>query len=161
MISPQFHPGEIRAQCEPRRKLSFGLTPRSIALLLTGFVFLVFGLWDARLSYAMLAWDALVLLAALLDGLRLPEASSLTAVRRWSNAPALDGQTEIELTIENHGAVILDCRLTDDLPPSLMDETAHPGPIRVTAFPRVPASVRYRFEPQERGDCTTGALYVR
>lgn len=161
MIAPQFHPGEVRAQCEPRSKLSFGLTPRTIALVLAGFVFLVFGLWDARLSYAMLAWDALVLLAALLDGWRLPKAANLSAARRWSNAPALDSQTEIELTIENRGGVILECRLTDDLPPALMDETAHVEPIRVTAFPRVPASVRYRVEPQERGDCTTGMLYVR
>ena len=109
----------------------------------------------------MLAWDALVLPAALLDGWRLPKEANLTAARRWSNAPALDSQTEIELTIENRGGVILECRLTDDLPPALMDETAHVEPIRVTAFPRVPASVRYRVEPQERGDCTTGMLYVR
>jgi len=161
MISPQFHPDEVRAECEPRRKMSFGLTPRLFALLLAGFVFLIFGLWDSRLSYAMLAWDALVLLAAFLDGLRLPKPASLAATRRWSNAPALDSQTEIELTIENRGAVILECRLTDDLPPALMDETAHAEPIRITAFPRVPASVRYRIEPQERGDCTTGLLYVR
>ena len=124
MIAPQFHPGEVRAQCEPRGKLSFALTPRTITLLLSGFVFLIFGLWDVRLSYAMLAWDVLVLLAALLDGMRLPKAASLTATRRWSNAPALDSQTEIELTIENRGTVILECRLTDDLPPALMDAIA-------------------------------------
>src|SRR4029078_12161940 len=87
MIAPQFHPGEVRAQCEPRGKLSFGLTPRTIALLLAGFVFLIFGLWDVRLSYAMPAWDALVLLAAFLDGWRLPKPENLTATRRWSNAP--------------------------------------------------------------------------
>jgi uncharacterized protein (DUF58 family) len=161
MIAPQFHPGEARAQCEPRNKLSFALTPRTIAMLLAGFVFLIFGLWDVRFSYAMLGWDALVMLAALLDGMRLPKAESLTATRRWSNAPALDSQTEIELTIENRGAVILECRLTDDLPPALMDATAHPEPLLVSAFPRVPASVRYLIEPQERGDCTTGQLYVR
>src|SRR3569833_1300759 len=161
MIAPQFHPAEVRGECEPRGKMSFGLTPRSIAFLLAGFVFLVFGLWDVRLSYAMLAWDGLVLLAAALDGMRLPKAGSLIATRRWSNAPALDSQTEIELIIENHGAVILECRLTDDFPPALMDATAHTEPIRLTAFPRVPASVRYLIEPQERGDCTTGSLYLR
>src|SRR3954469_16884657 len=103
MIAPQFHPSEARAQCEPRSNLSFALTPRTIALLLAGFVFLIFGLWDVRLSYAMLGWDSLVMLAALLDGMRLPTAESLSAKRRWSNAPALDSQTEIELTIENRG----------------------------------------------------------
>jgi uncharacterized protein (DUF58 family) len=109
----------------------------------------------------MLAWDALVLLAALLDGMRLPRPEKLTAARNWSNAPSLDSQTEIELTIENNGSVIIECRLIDDLPPALRDAAAQQEPIRVTAFPRVPAKVRYRVEPQERGDCTAGRLYVR
>ena len=143
------------------RQAELRATPRTIALLLAGFVFLGFGLWDVRLSYSMLAWDAVVLLAACLDGFRLPEAESLTAARRWSNAPALDSQTEIELTIENRGVVILECRLTDDLPSALMGATAHAEPVLITAFPRVPASARYVVEPQERGDCRTGMLYVR
>ncbi len=161
MISPQFHPGEVRARCEPRGRLSFGLTMRSIVLLVAGFVALIPGLWDWRLSYAMLAWDVVILLAAVLDGMRLPSATNLTAARSWSNAPSLDSQTEIELTIENQGAVIIECRLTDDLPAALMDAGAHTEPMRMTAFPRVPATVRYRIEPQERGDTTTGSLYVR
>jgi uncharacterized protein (DUF58 family) len=100
----------------------------------------------------------LVLLAALLDGLRLPAASELIAGRSWSNAPALDSETEIELTIENRGRTIVDCRLVDDLPPALVEE---PETLRLTAFPRVPASLRYRVEPRERGDWDTGGLYVR
>src|SRR5258708_24093539 len=124
MIAPSFHPAEVRASCAPRSRASFGLTPRSIALLIAGFVFLIPGFWDSRLSYAMLAWDALVLLAALLDGTRLPRPEKLTVARSWSNAPSLDSQTEIELTIENRGSVIIDCRLIDDLPPALRDLTA-------------------------------------
>ena len=37
----------------------------------------------------------------------------------------------------------------------------NPHVYRLTAFPRVPARLRYRVEPQERGDCETGWLYVR
>ena len=107
----------------------------------------------------MLAWDGLVLLAALVDGLRLPAARQLTAQRTWSNAPALDSETEIELTIENQGRLILDCRMIDDLPRSLGQR--EPPTHRLMAFPRVPASLRYRVEPQERGDCQTGWLYLR
>ena len=51
--------------------------------------------------------------------------------------------------------------MIDDLPPALRDPSAQQEPIRVTSFPRVPASVRYRVEPQERGDCNTGPLYIR
>ena len=158
MISPSLHPAPVSAVCERRRRWSFGLTPRTIGLLLAGFVWLIPGFWDGRLAYTMLAWDALVLLFALLDGLRLPAAAQLTAGRSWLNAPALDSETEIELTIENHGRMILDCRIVDDLPPALV---AEPETLRVTAFPRVPARMRYRVKPNERGDWEAGWLYVR
>jgi uncharacterized protein (DUF58 family) len=158
MISPSLHPDPVSAVCERRRRWSFGLTPRSIGLLLAGFVWLVPGFWDGRLAYAMPAWDALVLMFALFDGLRLPAAAQLTASRSWSNAPALGSETEIELTIENRGRMIIDCRLVDDLPPALVEE---PETLRLTAFPRVPARLRYCVEPNERGDWETGWLYVR
>lgn len=158
MISPSLHPDPIRAVCERRRRWSFGLTGRSIGLLTAGFFLLIPGFWDASLSYAMLFWDGLVLLAALLDAVRLPAVAQLTATRAWSNAPALDSETEIEVTIENQGRTIIHCRLVDDLPPAL---AAEPPVHRLTAFPRVPAGLRYRVEPQERGDCQTGWLYIR
>jgi uncharacterized protein (DUF58 family) len=158
MISPSLHPGPISAVCQRRRRWSFALTPRSIGLLLAGFVWLVPGFWDGRLAYAMPAWDALVLLAALLDGLRLPAPAQLTASRTWSNAPALDSETEIELTIENQGRLILDCRLVDDLPPALVAESETHW---LTAFPRIPVKLRYCVQPTERGDWETGWLYVR
>jgi uncharacterized protein (DUF58 family) len=158
MISPSLHPEPVRAVCERRRRWGFGLTPRAIGLLSAGFLWLIPGFWDGRLAYAMLAWDALALLAALLDGLRLPRASQLVAGRSWSNAPALDSETEIELTVENQAGIILDCRMVDDLPAALVEE---PATFRLTAFPRVAARLRYRVEPKERGDWETGWLYMR
>jgi len=158
VIAPSLHPGPIRAAFEPRSRWAFGLTPRSMALLIVGFLGLVPGFWDARLAYSMLAWDALVLLFSILDGLRLPAPGDLIATRSWSNAPALDSLTEIELTIENRAKLIIECRLIDDLPSALV---AQPATHRLTSFPRVPASLRYRVEPRERGDWSTGWLYLR
>ena len=158
MIAPSLHPDPVSAVCERRRRWSFGLTPRSIGLLLAGFLWLIPGFWDGRLAYTMLAWDGLVLIFALFAGLRLPAAAELTASRSWLNAPALDSETEIELTIENRGQIIIDCRLVDDLPPALV---AEPETLRVTAFPNVPARLRYCVKPNERGDWETGWLYVR
>jgi uncharacterized protein (DUF58 family) len=158
MIAPSLHPGPVSATCTRRRRFPFGLTQRAIVLLCVGFLGIIPGFWDPRLAYSMLAWDALVLLAAMLDGLRLPSAAQLAATRSWSNAPALDSETEIDLTVHNNGRVIVDCRLVDDLPLALV---AHPATHRLTAFPRVPASLRYHVVPQERGDCQTGSLYIR
>ncbi|HTB98829.1 MAG TPA: DUF58 domain-containing protein [Terracidiphilus sp.] len=148
----------MAAACEARRRWSFALTGRSMVLLILGFVFIIPGFWESRFSYGMLAWDALVLLAATLDGLRLPAATDLTASRAWANAPALDSESEIELTLTNNGRVILECHLEDDLAPSLSPDSITR---RVTAFPHVPEKVRYRIEPQERGDTEARSLYVR
>ncbi|MDR3749971.1 MAG: DUF58 domain-containing protein [Terracidiphilus sp.] len=157
MITASLHPGPVRAACERRRRWGFGLTPRSIGLLAAGFLWLIPGFWDGRLAYGMLAWDGLVLLAALLDELRLPRPEQLIAGRSWSNAPSLDSETEIEISIENRGRGVVECRLVDDLPAALV---AEPETHRLTAFPHVPASLRYCVEPRERGDWETGWLYV-
>jgi uncharacterized protein (DUF58 family) len=158
MMLSSLHPTPVSAACERRRRWSFGLTLRTIGLLLAGFVWLIPGYWDWRLAFAMPAWEALVLLAALLDGLRLPAPAKLTVGRRWSSAPALMSETEIVLSLENRGHIVLDCRLVDDLPPALV---AEPATLRLTAFPGVPAKLCYRVEPSERGDWETGWLYVR
>src|SRR5580698_2673335 len=101
MISPSLHPAPVQAACQPRSRWGFGLTPRAVWLLIAGFVWLIPGFWNGRLAFAMPAWDGLVLVAALLDGLRLPRAAELIAGRSWSNALSLDSETEIELTVEN------------------------------------------------------------
>ncbi len=138
--------------------MPFGLTGRTFTLLIIGFALVVPGFWQGRLAYSMLAWDALVFIAVLLDGLRLPRAERLTAGRAWNNAPALDGHTEIELSLLNQGRLVLECRLTDDLPSALTRVLATH---RLTAFPNVPATLRYTITPQERGDWETGDIYVR
>jgi uncharacterized protein (DUF58 family) len=161
MTFPSLHPVPVSAVCERRRRWGFGLTRRTIGLLLAGFAGLIPGFWDWRLALAMPAWDGLVLLFALLDGLRLPAPDKLTASRSWSNAPALDAETEIELTLENHGSIPLDCRLVDDLPSALTGLQAEPETLRLTAFPGVLAKLRYCVEPAERGDWRTGWLYAR
>lgn len=158
MISPSLHPEPVRAACERRRRLAFALTPRAMVLLVAGLLLLIPGLYVSRLSWAMPVWDGLVLLATLLDGLRLPKPEKIAAERSWSNAPALDSETEIEIALENQSRVLLDCRIVDDLPAAL---AAEPASLRIQAYPRVPARMRFHVQPRQRGDYETGWLYVR
>jgi uncharacterized protein (DUF58 family) len=158
MISPSLHPESVRASCQARGRFAFGLTPRAIWLLAAGLLLALLGFFDARLAYGMLVWDALVLLAAFLDGLRLPSPQQIFVERSWSNAPALDSQTEIELAVEHNAATILDCRLIDDLPAALV---AEPATQTLRVYPRLRAALRYKIEPRERGDAQTGAVYLR
>jgi uncharacterized protein (DUF58 family) len=162
MTAASLHPEPVRAACKPRGRLAFGLTPRAIALLAAGLLLALPGFFDARLGYGMLAWDVLVLLAVLLDGLRLPAPQTIVLERSWSNAPSLDSETEIELAVEysagEPGGTLLECRLVDDLPAAL---AAEPATHKLRAFPGVRAALRYRITPCERGDARTGEVFLR
>jgi uncharacterized protein (DUF58 family) len=158
MISASLHPDPVQAACEPRGRAAFGLTPRTIWLLAAGLVLALPGFWHAPWAFAMVAWDLLVLLLALLDGLRLPPPQQIIIERLWNNAPALDSETEIELAVTQESKTILECRLVDDLPDALV---AEPATHALRAFPRVRAAMRYKFEPRDRGDVQAGAVYLR
>lgn len=158
MIQPSLHPDAISSPCERRRRFAFGLTQRTMALLLFGFALLIPGFWQGRYAYGMLAWDALVLLAVLLDGLRLPSPAQLIAGRSWTNAPALDGQTEIEISLLNQSRLPIECSLIDDLPHALSPVLAT---LSLSAVPNVSATLRYTIKPNERGDWEAGDIYVR
>ena len=158
MSSTALHPEAVRAVCEPRGRIAFGLTPRTIWLLAGGLVLALPGFFDPRLGYMMLVWDALVLLAVLADGRRLPAAEGISVERSWSNAPALDSETEIEIAVEQGGETILECRIVDDLPDALV---AAPATMNLRVYPRVRATLRYKVEPRERGDAQAGRVYLR
>lgn len=158
MHAVSLQPDPVKAICEPLRRWPFGLTGRTLAMLAAGFLLLIPGFWYGRLSYAMLVWDGLVMLAAWLDGRRLPSATELSVERRWAKAAALDENTELEIVLHNRGRILLDCRVEDDLPPAL---SAEGQTLRIAVFPGEPASIRYEIEPQERGDWKTGSLYLR
>ncbi len=159
MISASLHPETVRAQCRPRRRVfSFGLTSRAIWLLAAGFVLALPGFFHASWELGMIEWDALILIGVLFDLLRLPAPAQIAIERSWSNAPSLDGETEIELAVEQQGKGILQCRIVDDLPEAL---AAVPPEHNLRAYPNVRASLRYRLKPRERGDAQTGAVYMR
>ena len=138
--------------------LAFGLTPRALWLLAAGFLWLIPGYRHPQIAYAMLLWGALILLASLLDGLRLPAPVTLTASRTWLSTPSLGNTVEIELGITNPNPILLECTLTDDLPPQLLET---PAIHKLRAYPRQPATIRYTVNPRERGDVHTGDLYIR
>lgn len=158
MISSSFHPGRVQADCQPQGRIAFGLTSRTILLLAIGLLFALPGFFDPRLAYGMLLWDVLALIAAIWDGLRLPAPRQISVERSWSNTPALDSETEIALAVEQHSQRILDCRLVDDLPETLV---AAPATHRLRVFPGVRAALRYRVTPRDRGDVQAGAVFLR
>lgn len=151
-------PERAHASAAPRGHLAWALTPRALWLLLAGVIFLVPAFFQARFAWGMLAWDLCVLIAAIVDGARLPAPSRIEAARDWLSAPSLGRKVEVELTIAQHGRSLIHCKLLDDLPAPFLEE---PVTHRLAAYPKAPATARYSFIPAQRGDHTTGKLYMR
>src|ERR1700761_4215381 len=101
MLQPSLHPATVEARCTPRNRFAFGLTARTLILFGLGFLWLIPGYYIPRLIWLMPAWDALILFAALLDGIRLPRPSTIAASRAWLSAPSLGVPVEVELTIRH------------------------------------------------------------
>jgi uncharacterized protein (DUF58 family) len=151
-------PQPVTGLAAPRGRLSFALTTRSLLLLLLGTLWLIPAFFVHTFLWGVLAWDATILLFALLDGLSLPAAALLEATRQWITVPALGTSTSIELSLRQHGRRLLLCRLLDDLPAAFLE-----GPqwLELACRPELTASVRYSLMPRARGDHRAGKLYVR
>jgi uncharacterized protein (DUF58 family) len=158
MLNPALHPETVSASCQPRGRFAFGLSRRALILLGLGLLWLVPGYYIPRLAWGMLVWDGLILLFSLMDGLRLPAPASITLARVWLNTPALGNPLEIELSVTHTARTVLDCQLTDDLPPQLIET---PVSRSLRAWPLVPATLRYALRLRERGDVQAGSLFLR
>lgn len=142
----------------PAGRLAFGLTQRALWLLVAGILLVVPAFFLSRFVWAVAAWDVTVLLVALFDAWQLPKAKQTQLTRTWITAPALGNATEVELCVLQVGKQLLFCRVMDDLPAAFLET---PEWRALTAYPGVPAKLRYTFVPRVRGDHTTGNLYLR
>jgi uncharacterized protein (DUF58 family) len=158
MIVGILAPPSIRATAVANGRIAFGLTRRALILLIVGTAWLVPGFFFHYFAWGVFAWDLSVLLLALLDGLQLPAASSITVSRSWLSAPSLDNRTEVELSIAHHGRSVLLCTVSDDLPPGLLET---PEILAFRAYPNLSAHARYSFTARARGYQSAGRVFLR
>ncbi|HEX4384763.1 MAG TPA: DUF58 domain-containing protein, partial [Myxococcales bacterium] len=155
-------PQPATATASPRGKLGrvlgFGLTPLTLVLFCIGLLFAIPAFFHAHDIYFMLAWDALLLLAVLIDILLLPHPEAFTVTRTFLDSPQLGEATRIELAVRLDADKVLDLRLIDDLHESLVGT---PATQRLTVFPREDALSTTTVYPRQRGDFALGSVYLR
>jgi uncharacterized protein (DUF58 family) len=139
-------------------RFAFGLTRRTVLLLLAGTLWLVPAFFVRGFVWGLAAWDVTVLLLAFFDGLQLPAPQRIQLARSWISAPALGNSTVVELAVRHGGGQVLSCRLMDNLPPAFLEDAQW---LSLTAYPDVSSSLRYTFMPRVRGDHPAGRLYLR
>ena len=150
-------PAPIRAAAHAQR-FGYALTSRALLLLVAGCLLSIPGFFHPRWVWAILAWDALVLLLAILDAALLPAPRSITVERRFDNSPVLGERTAITIEVTQASNQILEIQVTDALHPAL---DPMPSTERVLAYPRDPAHLTIECTPNTRGDVTLGNVFLR
>jgi uncharacterized protein (DUF58 family) len=151
-------PPEIESPTRSYKRLGIAFGGRFFMLLFVGLVWLGPAFFDPLFVYAMLIWDALVLLVWLADLAQLPRPAQLVVRRSWRSAAALSISSEVELTLTNSSRTGIQATLIDTTPLQLRIE---PPTLVVKAGARGEGQASYTIRPTQRGDAKLGDCYVR
>ena len=127
-------------------------------LLFVGLVWLGPAFFDSRFVYAMLIWDAFVLVLWLIDLVQMPRPNQLLVRRTWRAPAALSIDSEVALTVENSSRGSVRAKLIDTLPVQLHSE---PPSVSIRARARGEEIATYHIRPRQRGDAKLGDCYLR
>lgn len=136
--------------------MAFG--DRFFVLLLAGLLWIGLLFWSKQFLYALLLWDALLLIAWYLD-LRTLHPMAFLVVERSFTAPlALGESSSVRLTVLNRSTAGKTVLILDDLPAHLRPA---PAELSFSIPPREERMAEYSIAPGERGDCELGPAYLR
>ena len=149
-------PDTITATCKPAGRLGFAFGRRFFLLIFVGLLWAIPAFWERRFLLVMAGWDVCVVIAWLLDLLRLPRAEYLTAQRSWAGAASLRNPVDVLLQLQNGSKVSLECsRVFDDIPDTLKDVALLDCKVPAESS----ATLSYPVVPRQRGDVRLGAVY--
>ena len=134
-------------------RFRFGLTSRSLFLLVLGLIWIVPSLVDRRALVLMAGWDAVVLVLALIDLTRLPLPAQLEVTRQWTGPLTLGVASAVRLAFENKARTAVSIVAADYAPAGLRRDLVH---LQAVVEPSTTAEVTYEVHPRERGDVEIG-----
>jgi len=151
-------PESVEASARPHGRLGVACGPTFFVLLAVGLMWLGPAFFDSRVAYAMVGWDALVVLAWAVDAWRLPRPAHLTVRRTWLAPSALSVRSQVRLTLVNDSTVTIRAAVLDAVPHQLRVE---PPSVRLDAGPNGEAEAEYAIAPTARGETPIGDVYIR
>ncbi len=157
-IPRPLEPPAVEAAAQPHGRFGGGAGPRLLLLAGVGLAWIIPALWNPTFLWAMLLWDALLLVAFVRDWLRLPHPGQLIVRREWRSPLSIGVAAAVNLAIANQSSVDVSVRTVDELPPSNW-HTNKTMSINVPAH--ATASGNYEYTPGTRGDLRTGKVFLR
>lgn len=153
MTTRRLAPAAVAATPEAAGRAAFALTPRTIALLAAGLLFIIPAWIDRRALALLVLWDACVLTAALVNLRRSTRPGQLTVTRTWRSALTIGEDAAVALSIANRGPEMVRVRVQDYAAQSLRRDLPS-FTIDVPAASSV--DVTYEIRPRQRGDTEMG-----
>jgi uncharacterized protein (DUF58 family) len=150
MTDTRLAPARRAAPVRPFGRLPFAFGPTTFWLLGAGLILLIPAWFDRRALAAMLAWDAAVLTAAMLELRQLPAAPDLALERRWGGILTLGDPSTVTI------GVTWRAQPFDHSCPALRD-----GVAVLPLTPGQPAEASYEIVPRERGNAAAGVATIR
>jgi uncharacterized protein (DUF58 family) len=150
-------PEQRESAAEPYGRLGFAFGRRSFLLMAVGLLWLGPAFLNPRFAYGILAWDALLLLAILIDLFRLPRPRQLMVTRRWNEPVALSGPGGVELQVRNTGGVTVVAEVFDEVPAGLRPEIPR---VELTAVAGGEGAASYDILPVARGEANLGDVFL-
>lgn len=151
-------PPPIEAVATPRGSFGGGAGPRLLLLAGAGLAWIIPALWNHTFLYAMLLWDALLLVAFLVDWFRLPRPGQLTVRREWLNPLSIKVTSALNLSVTNRSAVDIQIKIVDELPHSFWHQIS---PLSATVPAASTQTTKLHYTPARRGDLRTGRVFLR
>ena len=140
------------------RVLGFGLTARTLLLLIAGVLWSIPAFFHPHRIWMMLLWDAMIALLVVADAVSLPAPVEIAVTRRFLNSPSLGERTPIEYEVVQQSNRIVTVLVTDDLHATLLPT---PLPVTLVAYPRDAVRAVLDCYPGHRSDFHLGKIYLR
>jgi uncharacterized protein (DUF58 family) len=151
-------PAPTEGEARPLKRIAFSFGYRFFLLLLLGMGWLIPAFLDHRFAYAMVAWDALLVLAWAADLTALPQPRQLRIRRSWMAPPSLSVTSRAKITAINGSKATLHIHALDAVPPSLRME---PPALELIVAPGGEAEGEYSIQPRKRGMSVASQVYLR
>lgn len=156
--APHLVPDAISAPLVKTGRIGAAFGRRSFLLLTAGLVLLGPAFVHPRILWAMLAWDAAVLLAWLVDLRLLPRPGCFTVQREWSGALRMGGATPLRVEFSGNTRARLHFSVLADLP----DELAKAPQQGSFVYHQTHENeILMAITPRRRGDVQLGMVFVR
>lgn len=156
--APRLVPPRCSAHAKAWGRWPGAFGSRFFLALLVGFVWLGPAWWNARFAFAILGWDALVLVLWWQDWLRLPHPEQLQVAREWTEPASLGVSSRVTLELSSETAGRLTAVVEDEVPNSLRREVPT---VALAVSSGRSASGAYDIRPTERGDARLGRVFLR